>query len=274
MSDESYYEYESTGSASSSNGVYVSPDTAPSTDAKIFYTGSVNLQTTDFDAAQSALLELVARFGGYIESQEVYHYSSTRDASFTIRIPSGQFSAFLNAVSDSAASTLVYQSVSSTDISEQYFDLERRINTLEIKIQRLNELMAQAEDMEDIITIESALSEAEYQLEDYTGQIRHYDSLLGYSTVYLSLDEVLAVQEGVDDTFGQRLARGFQRGVRGFVEGCGDFVIWVASHILGLLLFAVIVVVVILLISRRKKRKKAKKQEKKPEEKPDEEPLD
>ena len=44
--------------------------------------------------------------------------------------------------------------------------------------------------MEDIIALESALSETELQIEYLTGSLRRYDSLVGYSTVNLQLREV------------------------------------------------------------------------------------
>ena len=44
--------------------------------------------------------------------------------------------------------------------------------------------------MEDIITIESAISETEYQIESLSGTLRHYDALVDYATIHISLQEV------------------------------------------------------------------------------------
>ena len=50
----------------------------------------------------------------------------------------------------------------------------------QIKLERLQKLLAQAENMEDIITIESAISETEWNIEDLSGTLRHYDALVDF----------------------------------------------------------------------------------------------
>ena len=41
--------------------------------------------------------------------------------------------------------------------------------------------------MADIITIESAISDTEYEIESLSGTLRHYDALVDYATVSLTL---------------------------------------------------------------------------------------
>ena len=169
------------------------------------------------------------------------------------------------------------------DVSEMYYDQEARLATQRTKLDRLQELLSKAENMEDIITIESAISETELQSEYLTGSLRKYDSLINYSTVSLYLREVyrLSTDEEVPVTFGQRfgsaLSVGFQRGV----DGLEDFAISVARNWMSLLILAAVIVSVVLFL-RRRKRKKAewsaavlakagKSEEKKPEDKKSEE---
>ena len=49
-----------------------------------------------------------------------------------------------------------------------YYDNEARLTTQRTKLERLQELLSKAEAMEDIITIESAISETELQIEYLT----------------------------------------------------------------------------------------------------------
>ena len=44
--------------------------------------------------------------------------------------------------------------------------------------------------MEDIIALESAISETELEIEFLTGSLRKYDSKINFSTITLSLREV------------------------------------------------------------------------------------
>ena len=81
------------------------------------------------------------------------------------------------------------------DVSEAYYDQESRLTTQRTKLERLQELLRQAQDMEDIITIESAISETELEIEFLTGSLRKYDSQINYSTITLSLREVYRREE-------------------------------------------------------------------------------
>lgn len=69
--------------------------------------------------------------------------------------------------------------------------------------------------MEDIISLENALADCEYEIDSLTGSKRHYDDLVGFSTFSVTLDEVqtlTATPEGsgfgrAADAGGKDLAR-------------------------------------------------------------------
>lgn len=85
---------------------------------------------------------------------------------------------------------MTWQNTELQNITETYYDTDGRLKTQQIKLERLQKLLAQAENMEDIITIESAISETEWNIEDLSGTLRHYDALVDFATVTVSLQEV------------------------------------------------------------------------------------
>ena len=115
---------------------------------------------------------------------------------------------------------IVRQEENSQNISEQYYDTESRLVTQQTKLERLQTLLAQAENMEDIITIESAISDTELTIEQLTGTLRSYDSLVDYSTVNISLEEVyqLSNVEEPAQGFASRMGAAFRSGWNGFVD--------------------------------------------------------
>ena len=226
----------------------------PLENAKIIYTGDLTLQTTSMDDAAAALAQLVSNYGGYFESQEVYLERYSKDAYYVVRIPGDSFYDFLNSVSATEVYTVTYRNVTSENVGEAYADIENRLETLNIKLNRLQSLLEQAVSMEDIITIDSAISEVEYMIEMLSGEKRHYDSLINYSTVRISMYEVSVASEGVDPTLGERISSSFYRGIEDFVEWCEDFLVWLVGSWIGLLIFAVIIVVVITFLRKAKKK--------------------
>ena len=218
---------------------------------KMVYRANMELESTEFDQSAAGISELVKELGGYFEEQSLNNRSSGyRSANYTVRIPAARFETFLHQVGDICH--IRYQTQSAENISEVYYDSASRLETSRIKLKRLQELLERAEEMEDIITLESAISETEYQIESLSGELRHYDSLVDYSTVYVSLQEVYRVTEDQPTpmTFGQRLSGAFTSGLRDFGRSLEDFAEGLAYSWLPLLTAVLVVVLAVKLIRR------------------------
>ena len=209
--------------------------------AKMIYTARMEVETTAFDTAAADLRTLVEILGGYFEQAAVHNYGSGyRSGDYTVRIPADQYRPFLERVGTLCHVT--YQEESSDNISTAYYDAESRLVTQQTKLERLQNLLAQAENMEDIITIESAISDTELEIEQLTGTLRHYDSLVDFSTVYITLQEVyqLSNVEEPATSFGSRVGTAFASGWRGFVSTLESLAVALAYGWVWLLLLAVI----------------------------------
>ena len=56
-------------------------------------------------------------------------------------------------------------------------------------------LLEQADTMEDIISLENALGDVEYQIEQYSTELRRYDGLVDYATIGVELLDHIIVAE-------------------------------------------------------------------------------
>lgn len=221
---------------------------------KMIQTATLELETTAFEEAVSGLARLTEELDGYYEYNSAWTGgSSYRWADYTVRVPARNYRAFLD-----QAGGLCHQislDESQKNISVAYYDTEGRLKTQQIKLERLQALLAKAEKMEDIITIESAISETEQQIDDLSGSLRHYDDLVDYATVTISLREVykLSNVEEVPDSFGSRIGSAFTTGWANFIDGLENLVVALAYGWMWVILLAVIVVVVIRVLRKRRK---------------------
>ena len=225
-------------------------------DVKMVYTANMDLQTLSFDQADSDISALVEEMGGYFEQRSISNRSSGyRYAEYTVRVPAEKFNDFCSQMG--TLCHLVYKNESADNITESYYDTQSRLVTAQTKLERLQELLRRAESMEDIITIESAISETEWTIENLTGTLRTYDSLVGYSTIYMTLHEVyeLSGQGQAPVTFGDRLGESFLDGLKAIGRTAQNFAVWLAYSWFWLLIVVVIVIVVIRTIRRRKNGK-------------------
>ena len=216
-------------------------------EVKLIYTADIHLQTTKYEETFGKLSALVDQMGGYFEKSSIengtMYYSGYKSGYYTIRVPSENFRMFLDAAGNDGHVVSLQENV--RDVGEVYFNIESQIETLKIKEERLQELLKKAENLGDIITLESELSNVEQMLKMYGTDLNHYDSLIGYSTINLTLEEVSAYSDSAyKESFGTRFIRASKRGVVNFVEGVQDFIIWIGSNIIGLVILAVIIFVI------------------------------
>ena len=260
---ESQMDFDGGGSRMSAAGDFgfdapmdaAAPEEAPGEDvgaedrlagAKMVYAAGVEAETQDYDACTAALEKLVEDLGGYLEYASAGSYGDgSRRADYTVRIPSARFQSFLKSVG--GISHVISQEQNADNISERYYDTESRLATQRTKLERLLALLAKAETMEDIIDLENAISETELQIEQLTGSLRHYDSLVDYATVELRIREVLHLTtvEEAPPTFASRLGNAFTGGLRSFgdfLQGLAVFLAynWIWLLFLGLVLLAVV----------------------------------
>ena len=230
---------------------------------KIITTLHLDAQTEDMDAILRSLNGKITELGGYIEAQEIYNGSAYasyryRYANLTIRIPAEKLTGFVEHVSANA--NIVSENTTTDNITLSYVAVESRIAALEAERDRLMELMAMAEDMEDLLLIEARLTEVLSELEEVTSQLRVYDNLVSYSTVHLNLEEVKEYTEVHEEpeTVWERISAGFNDSLENVGDGFVDFFVGLVVALPYLIPWIVVAAVVVILILRRRKKKKAK----------------
>ena len=214
---------------------------------KLIKTVELSVETKEYDTLMVSLEKQIEQLGGYIESLGAYngsYYDGSnhhRSANITARIPADKLDEFLKQVGEEA--NVVDRNESVEDVTLQYVDLDSHARMLEEEQERLLELLAEAETIEDIITIESRLSEVKYQLESMKSQLRTFDNKVQYSTVHIYIDEVVELTPVVELTAGERIVQGFTDSIQDITEGIKEFCIEFIIHIPYIILWAVIIAV-------------------------------
>lgn len=227
---------------------------------KFIITARMELETTAFDEAICGLETLTEEYGGWFENSSIANRKNgSRWADYVIRVSADRYEEFMNKAGDLCHET--WREASSEEITEAYYDTQGRLKTQQIKLERLQELLAKAEAMEDIITIESAISETEWQIETLSGTLRHYDSQVEYATITITLSEVykLSSVEEVPVSFGDRMGKAFTDGLRAFADNLENFAVGFAYSWMWWLLLAAAVVVAVRFLRGRKMPKLGRK---------------
>ncbi len=243
--------------------------------AKIIYTASVSIETTEFDDAVAALESQVKAIGGFVESSNVYGDTQYNDdgttsivnrwAYYTVRIPCEQFEAFLHTAD--GFGNVTSTSRDAQNVTSAYTDYEARLSSLRTQEERLLNMLEKSEDVDTLIAIEQRLADVRYEIESIERSLRNYDMQIKYSTVNLDLREVeiYTPTVPVTRTFGEKLSDAFADGWTSFTRGVQRFIIDLAAALPTLVLLAVIAVIVVFTVRKVLKNRAARRAKKQPE---------
>ena len=215
--------------ADSANGKLTSGSAGGSTavpeNRKWIVTVYMSAETDDLDGMTAALDQRITELNGYVEDQNIYNgsaYSSRRyrNANLTVRIPADAVDKFTEEVSGIA--NVVSQEKNLEDVTLRYVATESRMTALKTEEARLLELLAQAENMSDLLEIEARLTDVRYELESTTSQLRTFDNQIDYATIYLDISEVQEYTPVEDPTLWERLTGGFSDSIEGLLESLQD----------------------------------------------------
>ena len=231
---------------------------APSEEVRTGYTEKIiknvnmSAETRDFERALDEIKASLAYCGGYEQSTSttgksyVGNNTYRRHASMVLRIPAENLELFLSEVGDLV--NVTSQSTSSDNVTTAYYDTQARINVLESEKLAYEEMLKKAETVNDLLKIKDRLYNVIEEIEAHQTQLRVWDSKVSYSTVSLSLEEVVEYSPVVTpkDTFGTRVTKAFGDSWKSFVSGCQNLVIGLIYALPSLLITAVILGALIL----------------------------
>ena len=237
-------------------------------DRKLIQKVNMSVETENLDIVLGHIDNRVQELNGYIEASNIrngsaYSGSRYRRAELTIRIPAENLTQFVDHMGE--VSNVVSSNKTVDDVTLSYVSIESRMKALQTEEARLLELLAKAETMDDLLTVESRLTDVRTELEQVTSALRVMDNQVNYATVDLYIDEVTEytpVEE--PETVWQRISEGFVKSLKGvgnFFEELFVFLIVGSPYfVLVAILLAVpaIVIVVIIKLVRRKIRKSKK----------------
>lgn len=275
MDDAYFYDYEEAAEEyemPEENGTGSTADEVQDTSRKLIRNVDMDVETEEFDALLVNVQNRIKSLSGYLESSNVYNgsysnsYSNLRSANLTARIPADKLDEFLSLVSESA--NVVRKDENVTDVTLQYVDMQSHKEVLLTEQDRLLELLEQAESIDDIITLESRLSDVRYQIESMESQLRTFDNQVTYSTVYLYIEEVKTYTPVKEQTRLERMVTGFMESLAGVGNGFLDFCVNLVIALPYLLVWAVVIALIVLVIrliikgsTKRQAKKLAKQQE-------------
>jgi hypothetical protein len=189
------------------------PVTKEDWDKKIIKTASLNLEIKDFKNYNSIFREKVKQVGGYIAQEQQSETEYKIENTLTIKVPVDQF--------DNAVQLLINdvkklneKRITSEDVTTEFVDTRSRLESKKQVRLRYLDLLKQARNMEEILSVQSEINGIQEEIESASGRIEYMSHSSSFSTINLTFYQIVnasAVDQG-KITFSTKLGNAFKNG--------------------------------------------------------------
>lgn len=214
---------------------------------------SLSLLVKDVPETQQEIISQAEEAGGYLVSSSISHPEEARAATgrVTVRVPEEKLNQVLDSFR-SLAVKVVSENLSGQDVTDEYVDIQARLETLNKTKTKFEEILTQATEVDDLLRVQRELINLQQQIDNLKGREKYLTqtAVLSRVSLYLATDE-LELPYAPSAAWRPKVI--FKQAVRSLVatfRKLGSLVIWVG-------VYALVwgpVLVIYLLLRRRKKK--------------------
>lgn len=208
---------------------------------KIITTYEVRYDTLDYQSAVTVLNKAVKESNGFMKfSNEKMDFNDLMKYRMEASIPTDKVDSFFKTLSESNVLNEVQKMMSSMNETENYVDIELRLQTLKNKLNRLKELSKEKSELNDLIELEKEMTNTIYDIESLESQLQNIDKKVTYTTVTITVNEKMSkVHTETKDGFLNRLSVAFVESFHNVKNAVLDLIIGIVyflpTFLLGLL---------------------------------------
>lgn len=155
----------------------------------VIYTVQTSLVVSDVEQALAQIEDLTARANGYVTSSSTQQYGNNTRATISIRVPAAQLDD-IRAELRSLALEVRNETRSGQDVTEEYVDLDARVQVLEAAAQELQELYAtrqESGEVTDILAVYEELVSFREQIDSLKGRKQYLEQSAALATITIEL---------------------------------------------------------------------------------------
>lgn len=186
---------------------------------KIIKDGRMGIRVSELDNTKTRIDTLVEMYKGYYAKESFNNTDYESTISLKIRIPSRKFEKFIADV-ESGEGEILYKEIDARDVTDQFIDLETRLENKRNYLLRYRDLVNKAKSIKDILEIEEKIRGLEEEIESTEGRLKYLNDQVTYSTLDLliSKKKTFKYNSAQRDKFSERLKQSLSKGWIGFVD--------------------------------------------------------
>ena len=243
-------------STSDNSSIFPSSKAVPQPDIQermVVENSNMSMVVDDVRAKVDAILDYINNKDGYMVNSSLIQPEETPFANLTVRLPSSELRPALTYLREMAIK-VTSENLNGYDVTDQYLDIEARLDTLNKTKAKFEEILVKAEKVDDILRVQREIINLQSQIDNLIGQQKYLEKTAENAllTVYLSTDEWSLPYAPENPSFRPNVI--FKQAVRSLVQtlrGIAEKLIWIV-------VFSVVWLpglLVILLVRHKRKHK-------------------
>ncbi|MBU0649011.1 DUF4349 domain-containing protein [Patescibacteria group bacterium] len=226
------------------------------TEQKVVKSAYMELVVGKVSQTVESVTQLVTQKQGFISDSNIYtRDDKTQYGTITIRVPVNDFEQVLTQLK-ALAKSVEEESVSGVDVTEEFVDMESRLENLRLEEEQYQKVLQKATDIQDILDVNDYLFDVREDIELIEGRMKYLTDLTDMSTIQVNLSEepTLSIPTGEWKPV-TTIKLAFTSAIR-FFQGLVDLLIWLAFYVIPLAIIVYIIVKIVKAVKRRRRKSK------------------
>lgn len=192
---------------------------------------SMSMVVKDVREAINGIEGLSKSVGGYMVDSYLNQPEEAQNGSINIRVPSDKRADVLDQIRKMGV-RVIAENVMGTDVTDEYVDVQGRLATLEKTKAKLEQLLSDAANISDILSVQRELNNLQSQIDSLKGREKYLEQTakLTRISVNLSTDELSLPYAPTEAWRPAVIFKLAVRGLVGTLRQAGELVIWVGVY--------------------------------------------
>ena len=171
-----------------------SPEIANDTiDKKIQKNANINIEVKDLEESIVKANQIISNYNGEIISTNSGGMDFGQPyANISLRVPSENLDEVVNEFKK-ISSKVISENIYTNDVTEEFIDVEARLNIMKSTEKRFNDLLDDAKSVEEVIQVEKELMRIRGEIDSLEGRLNYLNQTTDTSEINLNINEEVPI---------------------------------------------------------------------------------
>ncbi len=219
-------------------------------DKKIQKNANLSIEVKDIEKSLDKAKQIISTFNGEIISTSSGGMDFGQPyANIRLRVPSEKLNDAVEALKK-ISSKILSENIYTNDVTEEFIDIEAKLNIMKSTEKRFNDLLNEAKNVEEVIQVEKELMRIRGEIDSLEGRLGYLSQTTDTSEINLSINEEVPIT-GEKWSFSESLSSALKN-LSSFAKSLASLLINLVVFIPVIIVILIIAIIIRIIIKRRK----------------------